>query len=287
VNQERTLNAERVDVSETMKPTIDAYLDGLLEDTQAAVLTQEVGESVVLATRRFQNQIDSALERLFVPPSTDRLMDQLPDRQTQRRVAKPTVFSIFSMKRLSLAAAIGICILGVWRFSGILRPAASNDSYQQQPWRSMDAIYRDAVATGFKPAWMCKDDDEFASYFRRSTGSRLLLAEAPTNIHTYGLSVCNCITPHTLYLLARVENSEVLVFADRAANDAGGWKPATPGFHLFERRIGSAVLYELTQLDSPHILDLFRLDDGRVTNPPVGEPSRWQKDAQESTKPKP
>ncbi|MBI1827391.1 MAG: hypothetical protein HY287_06195 [Planctomycetes bacterium] len=263
-----------------MEPTIDALLDGLLTQAQVTEFSIKSGDSTVRAAMEGQKHVNASLNRLFASPAPNRVLEHVLEspHRDHRTLPGAVAVSAFA-RRFALAAVVALCIIGVWRFSGLFRTNSTNDPYQVQPWRSMDSVYHDAVAAGFKPAWVCKDEDEFASFFRRSTGSRLLLAEASPNVHTYGLSICNCITPGTLYLLARVENSEVLVFADRAARDPGGWKPATPGFHLFQRRIGDAVLYEFTQLNSPHLLDLFHLYDTSVARPTDGGPSRWQKDS--------
>ena len=72
-----------------------------------------------------------------------------------------------------------------------------------------------------------------------------------------GLAYPNTITPRTIALLARVHSEEVVVFVDRVRADPGQSLPQGSGLNLHRRRVGKLVLYELSRLDRPFLLDLF------------------------------
>ena len=49
----------------------------------------------------------------------------------------------------------------------------------------------------------------------------------------------------------------VIVFIDRVERDSGQTVDETSGLNLFNRRLGLLVLYELSPLEKPALLELF------------------------------
>ncbi len=109
---------------------------------------------------------------------------------------------------------------------------------------------------------MCENDEEFADSFFKSYRQRLLLAQLPDRVSALGLAYCNSITLKTTYLLATVEGEPVIVFVDRGDRDAGQTLSSGSDLHLYSRHVGSLVLYELSPLDQPRLLDHFYDPDG-------------------------
>ena len=66
----------------------------------------------------------------------------------------------------------------------------------------------------------------------------------------------NGVSEKTLGFLARVQDKPVIVFADRAERDSAQ-QLSDPQLHLFKRQVGPIVLYEVSPLDKPKLLDLF------------------------------
>ena len=62
-----------------------------------------------------------------------------------------------------------------------------------------------------------------------------------------------------MYALARVDGQPVVVFVDRAERDPSTLQEPTEGLHLFRRPLGGLVLYELTPLEYPALLEQFFL----------------------------
>jgi len=62
---------------------------------------------------------------------------------------------------------------------------------------------------------------------------------------------------YTLYLLARAKGEPVVVLIDRTGYDRPLEVDSASGLHLFRREIGGAVLYEISPLDAPAVLDQF------------------------------
>ncbi len=199
-------------------------------------------------------RIDEALRRLIRPPSEDRLRAIAED--AVRKVASTRRRPSVRRRGLAVAAAVVFAVGGGWQLYQALRPAASpGGTYQRQPWRSLHQVYGDWLVDGFRPAWVCADEREFAASFRSVLDQGLRLGELPAGTTVLGLSYCHSITPQTTCLLARADGRPVVVFVDRLERDTP--QPDPPGLRLFRRQVGQLVLYELTPLEEAAVLPSF------------------------------
>ena len=208
--------------------------------------------------------IDASLRRMFVPPAQpvlDRIVDQVVAQI--RPAVRPTI-RVRGIRRLAAAAAIAAGLVGGWQVWRVAGPGAGAPAaYRHQPWRSLDTVYRDTVASGFEPGWVCADDREFVLTFKSLHHQGLVLADTPPRFEAVGLLYCNSITPRTIGVLLRVEGRPVIVFVDRVERDTVQPKPSA-GINVFRRQIGRLVLYELSPLSEPLVLPLFH--DPEVEN---------------------
>jgi hypothetical protein len=75
-----------------------------------------------------------------------------------------------------------------------------------------------------------------------------------------GLAYLGGMSPHTTAMLARVDQSPVLVFVDRLERDQPQAMPEpSSGLRLFRKQLGELVLYELTPLTAPRVMDFLSL----------------------------
>lgn len=263
------------DQPDQFDPQLEAYLDGLLQGEELAAFEARVAREPALRQAvEQQRRIDAAL-RASHHPQVERLAqlaqprERLHQSTKRQRVNAATGThsladasgsdklgganpALFWFKRV--AAAVVIAVLLTWGLSSWLdRPGRG---YQPPPRRDMITVYRDSIASGFNPQWQCETEAEFASTFSYRLGQPLTLAAAP-NVENLGLAYANVLSPSTIYLLARVDGAEVVVFVDRADRDTVRSIDPAAGLNLFRRELGSLVLYELTPLARPHILPLF------------------------------
>lgn len=240
---------------------LDLYLDGLLPPAERAAFERRLdAEPALAALVARQRSIDACLKKQFAPPDFGPAIAPLsvsPNGQaTGMRLSPESPGHIpHRRKFLAAAAVIGLLAFFGWRFSGYFAPV--DDRYAPKPWRSLEAIYQEKVASGFQVDWECKDDEEFSNTFRSRLGQHLLLAQLPPNVQSLGLAYCNSISPNTVFLLARVDGREVIVFADRLFDDKPQPPLRTAGLSLFRREIDSLVLYELTPSAEPKVLPHF------------------------------
>lgn len=207
--------------------------------------------------------LDERLRRLVQPPPEDRLAEIarraiIATSPTLRRRGRTPV-----LRRLAVAAAVAACVAGAWLIGDSLRqPGPSQPGgYTPEPWRSRETAYNDWVAEGFRPMWVCADDQEFIDTFRAAYHQGLLLGTLPPGTTALGLSYCNNISARTTCLLADTDGTPVVVFVDRVEADHP--QPQPEGLYLHRRRIGRLVLYELSPLEHPAVLPWFiNPDDG-------------------------
>src|SRR5262249_236432 len=161
--------------------------------------------------------------------------------------------------RPTVAATAAALIWGLvaWRYF-----AAGNKTPDYDPNRPLDTIYAAQVADDFKPKWVCEDPHEFASTFKERQGQGLLLPPMPHATKMAGLTYCAGVSRYTTTMLARVNGKPVMVFVDRADADTHpAQPPASTKLHLFRKELGPLVLYELTPLDHPAVMDYLDLAD--------------------------
>lgn len=242
--------------------TLEAYLDGLLEGPEREAFERRIEKQPDLqAAVRQQRAIDSALKRVIGSPPLARL-NRAPDPTTAARSPATSATGAWrlAVKRLAVAAALAGGVFGAWQIFNVLRP--DSGGYQPMAWRNLETVYRDEIETGFEPSWVCENDEEFRQSFSKSHGQPLLLAQLPDRVSALGLAYCNSITLKTTYLLATVEDERVIVFVDRRDRDPGQTLSPGSDLHLYSRQVGSLVLYELSPLDQPRLLDHFYDPDG-------------------------
>lgn len=242
---------------------MDAYLDDLLDDAQREHFKRRLeSDQRSRAEVECQQRIDGALDRLFAPSRAGELASRIAAvAATERRRVIRMPAGVSRWRRFAVAAVLVMGVVGLYRIWTFVKPRPVIDHYAPQPWRSLEKVYRDTVAGGFKPNWVCKNDREFKSAFQRRLGQALLLLPPPPGVAWAGLDYCNSITPQTMFLLTWVRGREVVVFADRNEFDKGQSLPLDSGLHLFRRQLGKLVLYECTPFDHPSVIEEFYIPD--------------------------
>ncbi|HEY1601447.1 MAG TPA: hypothetical protein VGG64_17730 [Pirellulales bacterium] len=233
---------------------LDAYLDGTLDEVSRARFAHDLaGNRELQAEVQLQAQIDAALRRNLQPPvapvdfaallkggaQTIKISSQMPRRRRAIVIISTAA-----------AAMLAWAVVG-WQF---LAPANRQPVYD--PVKPLDVIYHTRVAEGFKPTWVCEDDHVFASTFKDRQGQGLLLAAMPPGSHMVGLAYFGGLSRYTTTMLAKVDGAPVMVFVDRDEPDLQPPQldPGT-GLHLFHKKMNGLVLYELTPLDQPRVMD--------------------------------
>ncbi len=252
---------------------LDAYLDGVMTSDQCAEFEREIESDDDLRMQiKIQKEIDQAFRRLFQPPSAKEVPVVITDlRESEPYTLPPTTKRDWGAvpRRLAVAAALVAGLFGSWLIWNAVGPKGSG-GYGE--WRSFETVYADAVANDMKPEWTCDTEPEFADSIRNHFGQAAVIPfELPDGMVALGLAYGNSISRRTVYLLAEVNDQPVIVFIDRVEADQGPTVDESSGLNLFKRRLGRLVLYELSPLEKPALLQLFYdPDTDRIS--PTGPP---------------
>ncbi len=240
---------------------VERYLDDELEPAERAGFERRLDRSPDLRAEIDRiRAVDRALRAAMAPPPREALR-AIADRAIRAAAARPRR-ARRRLVALAAAASFAGLILGAWLLAAAGR-GLGGGGYSALPWRSVETVYREETAAGFRPRWRCRTDEEFARTFEGRFGQGLLLAKLPDGVEALGLAYGHTLTSATVYLLARAHGRPVLVFVDRVERDVRPQLEAGCGLHLSRRVVGRLVLYELSPLERPALLEYFH-DPGRA-----------------------
>ena len=237
---------------------VDAHVDGLLKPEQQAQFDRALKSNAYLRGEVVKQQrIDDSLQRQFAAPSPEEVLRRaLGDNHVAAvKPSRPRKRWAPAMKYAAIAAAFVLLVGGgswIWLTLG------GDEVVVPQPSRDLVAVYQETVDQGFNPNWVCKTDRQFFLTLYNRFGQGLLLASTmPPDIKAIGWSYGLAITPKTAYLLVDVKGHRSIVFIDEAKYDGPRQPPAEGKLHFHHRRIGDLILYEVTDLEQPGILEYF------------------------------
>ena len=255
---------------------INLYLDDLLDANERAQFEADLESDADLRRRFHQYRaIESSLQRQFEPPSATKLVSAIDTAENGTYSCERGGFkrrdtddnggghaggwSRPVYRRFAIAASFAAILVGGWLVVRSLSPMwRSPDTYMEH--RTLAAAYEHAVKTGYKPDWVCENDQQFVSAFLSRFHQPLLLGSV-TDGEAVGLAYGNTISRRTIYVLGKVKERPVMVFVDRSSADHDYQLPESSDLHLFRRELGRLVLYELTPWEEPAFLHAFHIPD--------------------------
>lgn len=233
---------------------LEAYLDGLLDDSERRIFEQAIENDPDLRAQvEAHRRAEAAIKLVFEPPSqanisvaTDRILTEdaaanngrslndasgtvspSPSPSSSESNAPPvSTWHRFATTpigggRWVLAAAMLLFVASIalvtWR---ALQPAPPRwgTGYQEEVIHGeMIEVYDQLIASGFTPLWECPPPLFHATLAGRF-GQGVDMGEFPADVQALGLSYADSLSRATLILLARVDNRPVVVFIDRAEN---------------------------------------------------------------------
>ncbi|MBC7835981.1 MAG: hypothetical protein H7Y88_12910 [Phycisphaerales bacterium] len=247
---------------------LELYLDGLLEGVALAAFEAELARNPALRRQvELQSSIDAQLAAGFRPPSAASLpaasftagsapADAIaPGTAPMAGRISPAPSSVGRRLRYyAAAAAILLSLAGSWSvYVNLTAPKFGVVTPQ--------AVYQRLVSSGFNPEFVCTTDEAFVAALvdRFGQGGAVVMEPTPS-IELVGWAYANgyegvTISPDTLVLMARVEGEPVIVLMDKASRDRTLKKPELESLDMFRRTVGGLVLYEVTSVGGPRIID--------------------------------
>ena len=243
-------------------PTLDDYLDGLLDEESRRRFEEKLERDPDLRAQiERQDGLNDALSRMCAPTASrqERVFEAVRQAGTTAKTSvAPSGAIPFYRRRWVIAALLALSMVAAWPLAGVIEQwRSADDGYGPKPWTSVETYYRQTVQGGFKSEWICKDDAEFANTFKKRLRQPLLVATTTGPVVGLGLGYANCLTPRTMTYLARVRGEPVVVFVDKLRNDTHPKLPPNSDLNLFRKELDQLVLYEVSPLAEPHVLKLF------------------------------
>jgi anti-sigma factor RsiW len=262
------------------EPTIDEYVDGVLTPEQAAAFEARMTNDPELAAEvTLQRKIDDALGREFayVPvarsggasvsetESPGDVLARISPALSEERVIQgrrvivvknPNAPALPVEKPAEPAARNTTRRNVLFALAASLALAATYALWPREELNIIapDEVYRRLVATGWTPDFVCSSDAEFIAAVEKRLSMSVLIPMATVGVRLdgWGYSTDYGGTPvgkSTMYLMATVGEKPVLVLMERASRDRADVALSNQGknaLHLFRRRVGGVVLYEVT-----------------------------------------
>jgi hypothetical protein len=215
---------------------LERYLDGDLAGDELAEFQNELSTSPELRGQvELQERINAGLRRMFAPEESAATAPNPPR----------SILGRFHWRPWAIAAGLLLAIAGAWWAT---RPPPGPDP--------LEAEYRRIVDAGFTPQQVCTDDATFRAWVMDKFGQPLQPRSDRGSVQFVGWNSSRVLSVYSGLLLARVQGREVVVLIDRAGIEDGKLpRPADPSLRQYRRVMGNLVLYEITPLDRPAVLD--------------------------------
>jgi len=263
-------------------------------------MTSDVTPHLDEPNPEFDRLLGESIARSFAPPDPDAAADRIlasvvrdnsaprhandnTIASTKRPAPEPEIIvSHFSMRRLPASvrraiavAAVMLGLAGSWMIWNYFNSPASTiiDPYQQ-PHRTPAQIYASAAA-GSEPFWVCNNEREFMTTFWQRLGyGAELNSPLPDQAVALGLSYADSVSENSILLGGTYQGTEpVVVIIDRLKADSASTNgpkneppdPAT-GLRIYRREAPPLVMYEISKLDHPVLLDSIQ---------PAEMPDKW------------
>ncbi len=237
---------------------LDAYLDGTLDAQSAADAERRLlAEPEYARQVELQRGIDASMRRRFVPPGPQRgrallaAAEQAATRHLKLPRRRSWVYA-------AAAAILLIGLSGVWYvwqqgLSGAIAPLEAPITVLY----SFGDAYSSALRSGWKPDFVCDNEQEFAGITWKRSGQAMLLPATAPGLSVVGWTKLKTLSKNALMLLVQHDEQPIAVFLDKSVNDEPQPPTLPGGLHVFRREFGEAVLYEVSPLDAPRVLDQF------------------------------
>lgn len=253
-----TMSPSNPNPPRTLDEQLELYVEGLLPASEAASFEAVMrGDAVLRARVAEARAADDAIRAAFQAPAIAMRVPE--DLSGASRVAESMIRSdvvgTIGNKRVpwwvtvaSLAAMLALAV-GVWT-SMNRKPAPT--------FLAPDEVFSYLARGGFKPQFICENDEEFKTAVDNRFGQPLLIAASP-DIQLLGWAYSNVnygltLGKKCLILMATVRGEQALLFMDNTSEDRPLKIAEGSSLRLHRGVIGDMVLYELSPFEQPELL---------------------------------
>lgn len=250
---------------------LERYLDGALLESEQEQWEQRLQDEpelreIVAAEAKAAEDLKRRLQQQFQAStvlSTAELVAGLERRTTKVEVKHRSS----SGRRVLLAVMLsGIAAMLAWILATTGGSRSVTPYFEQRP---LAQLYRETVASGFRPYYFCEDPERFERTFRKRQQTPLLLAELPSDRRMVGLSYPGGLSRETTAMLGYVDEHPVMVFVDQRSKDneslatslesSPDAAPADSELFVHRAVLGNLVFYEVSPLNEPMLTQFFQI----------------------------
>ena len=263
-------------VAGTMSPQERAYFEQLMSSEPELATTVEMQQRIEQRLRESFATVERSAEEIESWLSDDDWSDSPASANANSPVEQhvptdqrePTASleqPHWKKRRLAIAATIAASV------ALMVSMLPWNGDSTDQPFfepRALAQVYREEVEHGFRPYYICEDEERFADTFRKRQDVSLRLKATPDDRKMLGLSYTGGLSSQTTAMLCRVlgpdtktdaslddDGEPVIVFVNRKAID--NQRLATSeasGLHVHRAELDDLVLYEVSPFSVPTML---------------------------------
>jgi len=233
---------------------VAAYADDALPPDERARFEAELASNPALREElELQATLDASLNRLFEYSESDTQapLRVVPATAPVDRPAAPAPRRSPFLRYFALAASLLIVAAAGWYF---VRP----DPHLIPP----EQVWTNIQNVNFVPSWKCENEKVFRDYLNVKLGESFAIDESESlKVVGWGYGVDYKFYPlskSTLTLINKVGDTHAIVLIDKVENERNLTVPASTGLHLYKKRVGNLVLYEMSPLPEPHVLPNVR-----------------------------
>lgn len=254
---------------ENIHELIDAYLDGRLSKQQhARLLDLARQDSSVAAMMDAATRAEGSLHRSFTLPADVPLPSSIERSPTAsgpplRRPTHPPAAEkagfLRGRPRWMYAAAAAILLAGVLAYmlnSGLggswLLPSTSARSGP-----TAAGVYAALKKKSFRPAFICENDEQFASFLAERFGHGAVIQRAD-NVRIVGWDYADGLLGEaTAVILALSEGKNIVLFVDESRCKRSIAPPGN-GMKMHRAVVNGLLFYEISDAAEPVVLPLIR-----------------------------
>jgi hypothetical protein len=241
---------------------VAAYADDALPPDERARFESELASNSALREElELQATLDASLNRLFEyseaetqaqGPAGDLPLVAPATPVAGRAAIPPQARRSPFLRYFALAASLLIVAAAGWYF---VRP----DPHLIPP----EQVWTNIQNVNFVPSWKCENEKVFRDYLNVKLGESFAIDESESlKVVGWGYGVDYKFYPlskSTLTLINKVGDTHAIVLIDKVENERNLTVPASTGLHLYKKRVGNLVLYEMSPLPEPHVLPNVRI----------------------------
>lgn len=252
------------------------YLDGSLSGEVLDAFERQLSQDASLRSEvESLRMMDDALRRTFSPDGMGLSATEILALSQASSVAAAATPASIALKiskqaapaanagytivqRLTLAAAVIGCVLGVWLVWQHVKPDPTRTLMKgPPPITTAASYYEHKIAQGFTPHWTCSDHAQFTDIIRDRFGVGLAMTPAD-GVTLNGVDYMDVPAKKTIGALGHADGKPILVLINTLEHDNPDRVYLDcANLFVYRREIGTLVLYEFNSIGEARMLNLF------------------------------